>query len=73
MASKPLIKPLVEHEPILIRKEELARRLSVSARTIDNWLCKRLIPVIATSQRMHLFDLEEVRAALEKRFKIEPR
>jgi len=73
MADKPLTTPLVEHEPLFIRKEELARRLGVSARTIDNWISKRMIPVIATSQRLHLFDVEEVRAALVDNFKIESR
>ena len=55
-------------EPIYVRKPKLAKILSVSPRTIDTWIAKRMIPVIATSPRLHLFDVEAVKEALEERF-----
>ena len=57
-------------EPAYVRKAELAKMLSVSPRTIDNWLSRRLIPVIATSQRLHLFDFVAVKVALRERFEV---
>jgi len=33
-------------EPTLIKKKELAKRLSVSTRSIDTWVGKRMIPYI---------------------------
>jgi hypothetical protein len=44
------------------------RAIGVSARTVDNWVARRTIPYIAVSPRMHLFDLEEVKAALRERY-----
>lgn len=55
-------------ETLFVKKAELARALGVSTRTVDNWVARRTIPYIAVSPRMHLFDLEEVRAALRERF-----
>ena len=31
-------------QPVLIKKKELAKRLSVSPRTVDGWVAKRMIP-----------------------------
>ncbi len=59
-----------EQKPIYVRKAELAKMLGVSPRTIDNWLAKRMIPVIATSLRLHLFDVEAVKGALREQFEI---
>lgn len=55
-------------EPALayVRKAQLAKLLGLSPRTIDNWIVKRMIPVIATSPRLHLFDVEAVKGALEE-------
>jgi hypothetical protein len=60
------------HFPVLIRKDELAKRLSVSPRTIDEWVTKRMIPFIAASPRLHLFNFDEVFAILQKHYRIEP-
>lgn len=52
----------------LLKKKNLAALLGVSTRTIDNWVAQRLIPYIATSPRLHLFDAAAVRKALTDRF-----
>lgn len=52
----------------LLKKKALALQLGVSVRTIDEWVAKRIIPFIAASRRLHLFDLAAVRKALEARF-----
>jgi predicted DNA-binding transcriptional regulator AlpA len=57
----------------LLKKKPLAALLGVSSRTIDKWVAQRMIPYLATSPRMHLFDVEAVRAALQKRFGVEER
>jgi excisionase family DNA binding protein len=57
-------------KPIYVRKTELAKMLGVSPRTIDNWIAKRMIPVIATSPRLHLFDVEAVKGALEGQYQV---
>lgn len=55
-------------ETLFVKKAEVAKAFGVSARTVDNWVARRMIPYIAVSPRMHLFDLEEVRTALRERF-----
>lgn len=65
--SQP-VKPL---EPSLIKKKELAKRLSVSTRTIDNWIAKRMIPFIQVSPRIYLYDFEAVLASLRKHYEVE--
>ena len=57
----------------LLKKKPLAVLLGVSGRTIDTWVAQRIIPYLATSPRMHLFDVEAVRAALNTRFGVEAR
>ena len=57
-------------EPVLIKKRELARRLSVSPRTIEGWTRKRVIPYIAVSSRLNLFDFEDVLACLQRHYRI---
>lgn len=59
-------------EPTLIKRKELARRLSVSTRTIDDWIAKRIIPYIKISPRFYLYDFESVLAALKKHYEVEP-
>ena len=54
----------------LLRKANLAEVLNVSPRTIDNWIAEKIIPVIAVTPRLYLFDLEEVKAALKRQFEI---
>lgn len=55
-----------------VKKKVLAALLGVSVRTIDTWVARRTIPYIATSPRLHLFDLEAVKAALKAKFGVEP-
>lgn len=52
----------------LVKKKELARLLAVSPRTIDSWVSNRVIPHVAVSPRLHLFDPAEVRRAITHRF-----
>lgn len=56
--------------PTLIKKKELAQRLSVSPRTIDGWMSRRLIPYIHASPRFHLFEFDAVLAALKKHYQV---
>ncbi len=60
----------MKEKKIYVRKAELAQLLSVSPRSIDNWIAKRMIPVVATSPRLHLFDVEAVKGALEEGFEV---
>jgi phage terminase Nu1 subunit (DNA packaging protein) len=57
----------------LVKKKVLAATLGVSVRTVDTWVAQRVIPYLATSPRLHLFDSEEVRTALTARFGVQPR
>ena len=57
-------------DPIFVKKTVAAKALGVSARTLDNWVARRIIPYVAVSPRMHLFDLEAVKAALRDRFEV---
>jgi predicted site-specific integrase-resolvase len=58
--------------PTLIKKKELAKRLSVSPRTIDEWARKRKIPYLQISPRFYLYDFNAVLEALKKHYQIEP-
>ena len=60
-------------QPTLIRKKELAKRLSVSTRTIDNWVAKRLIPYIQVTPRFYLYEFDAVLAALKKQYQVDAR
>ncbi len=60
-----------DSEPVYLKKSELARRLSVSPRTIEEWSQKRIIPHIAMSSRLNLYNFDEVLETLEKRYKVE--
>ena len=57
----------------LLKKKEIAALLGVSPRTIDNWVSDRVIPFIAPSPRLHLFDAEAVRQAITGKFGVEAR
>jgi DNA-binding transcriptional MerR regulator len=59
-----------ESEPTLIKKKELAKRLSVSPRTIEEWTQKRIIPRIAVTARLNLYDFDEVLAVLKDRYHV---
>ncbi len=55
----------------LLKKKSLAVLLGVSDRTIDTWVSQRAIPYLATSPRLHLFDVDAVKAALKAKFGVE--
>lgn len=59
-------------EPTLIKRKELATRLSVSPRTVDNWVAKRIIPYIQVNPRFYLYDFDAVLAAVRKHYEIDP-
>lgn len=59
-------------DPTLIKKKELAKRLSVSTRTIDNWVARRIIPHIRVGPRFYLYDFEAVLAAIRKHYEVGP-
>ena len=59
-------------QPKVIRKKELAKRLSVSTRTVDTWLAKRLIPYIQVTPRFYLYEFDAVLEAIKKHYQIEP-
>jgi hypothetical protein len=54
----------------LVRKRQLATLLSVSPRTIDGWVAKRMIPFIEPNPRLHLFDPVAVKSALLAQFAV---
>jgi excisionase family DNA binding protein len=58
------------HEPVLIKKKELAKRLSVSPHTIDAWVKRREIPFIQVTSRLYLYELDAVMAAIRKKYGI---
>ena len=58
-------------QPTLIKKKELAKRLSVSPRSIDGWVSKRVIPYIQITSRFYLFEFEAVLAALKNLYQVE--
>lgn len=58
--------------PKVIRKKELAKRLSVSTRTVDTWMAKRLIPYIQVTPRFYLYEFDAVLEAIKKHYQIEP-
>ena len=57
----------------LVRKRHLAVLLSVSPRTIDGWVARRMIPYIEPNPRLHLFDPVAVKSALLAQFSIPAR
>jgi hypothetical protein len=60
-------------QPTLIKKKELAARLSVSPRTIDEWARKRKIPYLQISDRFYLYEFNAVLAALKKHYQVDAR
>ena len=55
----------------LVRKRQLAVIFSVSPRTIDGWIAKRMIPYIEPNPRLHLFDPAAVKSALIAQFAVQ--
>ena len=62
--------PATKNDPILIKKKELAKRLSVSPHTIDAWVRRREIPFIQVTARLYLYELDAVMAAIRKKYGI---
>lgn len=60
-------------QPALIKKKELAKRLSVSPRSIDGWVSKRVIPYIQITPRFYLYEFDAVLAALKKHYQVDAR
>jgi predicted site-specific integrase-resolvase len=60
----------VKEEPILIKKKELAKRLSVSPHTIDAWVQRREIPCIKVTPRLYLYEVGAVMEAIRKKYGI---
>jgi hypothetical protein len=58
-------------QPTLIKKKELAKRLSVSTRSIDGWVSKRVIPYIQITPRFYLYEFDAVLAALKKLYQVD--
>ena len=54
----------------LVRKRQLAKLMSVSPRTVDGWVAKRMIPFIEPNPRLHLFDPVAVKSALLAQFAV---
>ena len=60
-----LLSTLPTHtEAPLITKDELARDLRVSRRTIEAWIAQRRIPFVRLGHRTLRFSLDDVRRAL---------
>ena len=70
-SSEPITSIDAAVTPTLIKKKELAKRLSVSTRTIDNWVAKRLIPYIQITSRFYLYEFDAVPAAIRKHYQVE--
>jgi hypothetical protein len=60
-------------EPQLVKKRELARLLSMSPRFLDDLIARRAIPFLEISPRLHLFDVDAVKAALQARYGVQPK
>ena len=57
----------------LVRKNQLAKLLGVSPRTVDTWVANGTIPYLAPSSRLHLFDPAQVKAVLTAKFGYTPK
>jgi hypothetical protein len=55
-------------QPQLVKKRELARLLSMSPRFLDDLIAQRAIPFLEISPRLHLFDVNLVKDALQARY-----
>jgi hypothetical protein len=54
------------NDPALLKRQQLARVLNASPRSVDNWQKQKIIPVIKISPRCVRFHLPSVLAALRK-------
>lgn len=56
----------------LMKKVQLAERLSVSPRTIDKWVANRIIPYIQFSPGFNRFEYDAVIAVFRQKYGINP-
>ena len=68
-SSMPAPESSADDDLALLKRPQLARAVSVSPRTIDNWVAARKIPFIKLSARCIRFHLPSVLAAL-RRFEV---
>jgi hypothetical protein len=61
----------VTNRPVLIRKKELAKLLSVCPHTIDAWVQRREIPCIKMTPRLFLYEVDAVMDAIRKKYRID--
>ena len=61
--------PVGEQPPGFIKKKELSARLLVTARTVENWQRRGILPFVKVG-KVVLFDWLEVVAALKKNFSV---
>jgi hypothetical protein len=54
------------NDPALLKRQQLARAINVSSRTVSNWQSSGKIPFIKPSERCVRFHLPSVLAALWK-------
>jgi len=57
----------------LVKKAELAKRLSVCAREIEKWMKQERIPYLKMGPHCIRYDVEDVISALKKNYQVNPR
>ena len=50
-----------------------SKRLSVSTRSIDTWVAKRVIPFIQITPRFYLYEFDAVLAAIKMHYQVDAR
>jgi hypothetical protein len=50
-----------------------SKRLSVSTRSIDTWVAKRVIPLIQITPRFYLYEFDAVLAAIKMHYQVDAR
>lgn len=51
----------------ILTKEQLAKRLNVSLRTVENWMCQKLVPYVKPTRTVR-FIWADVEQALRRNF-----
>lgn len=57
----------------LVKKAELAKRLSVCAREIEKWMKLQMIPYVQMGPHCIRYDVEDVISELKKKYQVNPR
>jgi hypothetical protein len=64
----------IEQTPTsLVKKAELAKRLSVCAREIEKWMKQQMIPYVQMGPHCIRYDVEDVISELKKKYQVNPR